>query len=324
MENNNTKQNIQTKKTNPAREKYTELVEKFISDLEKGTLPWGKSWNLENGLPQSATTNGFYSGINLISLLNENKFKSNKWITAKQVDSLKGNIKEEELDNSKDIFFLKNMTKLVEKEDKETGEIKEVEETYKILRSYKVYNTEQVEGINFQEEEPKSKNEKIKEIEEFIKSFNLVMYRGNPAYSAKDDCIFMPDISEFKDSENYYSVLLHELSHWSGNSKRLNRAKHISKYDDIYAMEELIAELSSAFLCANKGISGDELHKNSSSYLDSWVKSLKANPYILFSASSHANKATNYLEKLSKKNIEQEQGKTKTKSKNKFNTPKVA
>jgi antirestriction protein ArdC len=87
-------------------------------------------------------------------------------------------------------------------------------------------------------------------------------------------------------------------------------------------MEELIAELSSAFLCANKGISMDTTQH--SSYLDSWVKSLKANPYILFSASSHGSKATNYLERLSKKNIEQEQGKSKSKSKNKFNTPKVA
>jgi antirestriction protein ArdC len=220
-ENNNINQNTQTKKPNSAREKYTQLVEKFIADLEKGVEPWKKSWNLENGLPTSALTNGQYSGVNLISLLSENKFKSNKWITAKQVDSLKGTIKEEELDNSKDIFFLKNMTKLVEKEDKETGEKKEVEEKYKILRIYKVYNTEQVEGINFQEEEPNPKNEKIKEIEEFIKSFNLVMYRGNPAYSAKDDCLFMPDISEFKDTENYFSTLFHELSHWSGNAKRL-------------------------------------------------------------------------------------------------------
>lgn len=325
-ENNNTNQNTQTKKTNPAREKYTELVNCFIADLEKGTEPWRKSWNLEQGLPQSATTGGNYSGINLISLMSENKFKSNKWITAKQVSSLNGNIKEDELENSKDIFFLKNMTKLVEKEDKSTGEKKEVEETYKILRSYQVYNTEQVEDINFQQEEQKPKNEKIKEIEEFIKSFNLVMYRGNPSYSAKDDCLFMPDISEFKDSENYYSTLFHELSHWSGNAKRLNRAKHISKYDDIYAMEELIAELSSAFLCANKGISMETTQH--SSYLENWgniiVENLREHPYILFSASSHASKATNYLEKLSLKNIEQEQGKSKSKSKNKFNTPKVA
>lgn len=322
QENNNTNQNPHTKKTNTAREKYTELVKKFVSDLEQGVEPWKKSWNLENGLPKSATTGGQYSGINLISLMSVDKFKSNKWITAKQIATLNGKIKDDELENSKDIFFLKNMTKTVEKEDKNTGEIKEVEEKYKILRSYQVYNTEQVEGINFQEDEQKSKNQKIEDVEEFIKSFNLVIYRGNPAYSVKDDCLFMPNISEFNNTENYYSCLFHELSHWSGNEKRLNRAKNISKYDDVYAMEELIAELSSAYLCASKGISMDTTQH--SSYLDSWVKSLKENPYILFSASSQASKATNYLEKLSEKNIEQEQDKGKTKSKSKFNAPKVA
>lgn len=86
----------QTYKPNPAREKYNELVEKFISDLEQGVEPWKKSWKLKNGLPQSATTDGYYSGINLISLMSENQYESNKWITAKQVKKLGGVIKEEE------------------------------------------------------------------------------------------------------------------------------------------------------------------------------------------------------------------------------------
>jgi antirestriction protein ArdC len=323
MENNNlSNQNTQTKKTNPAREKFKELTEKFIADLEAGVEPWKKSWNLSNGLPSSALTNGQYSGINLISLLSENQFKSNKWITAKQVDSLNGKIKKEELENSKDIFFIKNMTKLVEKENKETGEIEEIEENYKILKNYKVWNTEQVEGINFQQNEEKSKNEKIEEVEEFLKSFNLKIYPGSPGYSPRDDVIFMPDIENFTNSENYYSTIFHELSHWSGHPQRLDRIKNISKYDDIYAMEELIAELSSAFLCSEKGISMDTTQH--SEYLGSWVKSLKANPYILFSASSHASKATNYLEKLSEKSLEQKQGKKKLSHKSKFNTPKVA
>lgn len=322
-ENNNLNSNkTTTTKKNTARDKYKELVEKFIADLEQGVEPWKKSWNLSNGLPTSALTNGQYSGINLISLLSENKFKSNKWITAKQVASLNGKIKEEELENSKDIFFLKNMTKLVEKENKETGDMEEVEENYKILKNYKVWNTEQVDGINFQDNEEKSKNEKIEEVEEFLKSFNLKIYPGNPGYSPRDDVIFMPDIENFTNSENYYSTFFHELAHWSGHPQRLDRLKNISKVDDTYAIEELIVELSSAYLCSEKGISMDTTQH--SEYLGSWVKSLKANPYILFSASSHASKATNYLEKLSKKGMEQEQDKNKSKIKKKYNSPKVA
>lgn len=90
----------------------------------------------------------------------------------------------------------------------------------------------------------------------------------------------MPDIENFTNSENYYSTIFHELSHWSSYPQRLDRIKNISKYDYIYAMEELIAELSSAFLCSEKGISMDTTQH--SEYLGSWVKSLKANSLISF------------------------------------------
>ena len=313
----------QTNKKDTAREKYNELVKKFVSDLEQGVEPWKKSWNLKNGLPQSATTNGLYSGINIISLMSENQFQSNKWITAKQVEKLGGTIKEKELENPKDIFFLKNMEKVHEELNEETGEIEQKKETYKILRNYKVWNTEQVDGINFQHEEPKSDNEKVQKIEEFLKSINPIILRGEPAYSKQGDCIYMPHISDFEDSENYYSAFFHELSHWTNHDTRIDRDKFLQKYKEkAYGIEELIAEMSSAFLCAEKGISMETTQH--SEYLDGWVKNIKENPYILFSASSQASKATSYLERLSANNIKQSQDKKQTKSKSKFARPKAS
>lgn len=320
MEQNNS---TQTNKPNTARDKYNELVERFVSDLEQGVEPWKKSWNLKNGLPQSASTNGLYSGINLISLMSENQFDSNKWITAKQVEKLGGLIKEEELENSKDIFFLKNIKKTKEEVNQETGEVEKSEEKYKILKNYKVWNTEQVVGINFQQEEPKNDNQKVLKIEKFIKSINPIVQKGQPAYSKNEDSIYMPPIDVFDDTENYYSTFFHELSHWTNHETRIDRDNFLKKYKEkAYGIEELIAEMSSAFLCAEKGISMENTQH--SSYLDSWVKNIKENPYILFSASSQASKATSYLEKLSSNNIEQNQEKKQTKSKSKFARPKAS
>ena len=59
-----------------------------------------------------------------------------------------------------------------------------------------------------------------------------------------------------------------------------------------------------------------------SEYLDAWCKNIKENPYILFSASSQASKATSYLEKLSLNNIMKSQEKKQTK--NKFARPKAS
>jgi len=302
------------------KDQYMLLVENFISELENGVEPWKQSWNLKNGMPKSALTGGEYSGINILSLINS-KFKNSKWITANQISKLGGSIKEEELENSRDIFFLKNVVKKEKKLNEKTGELED--DAYTVLKNYQVYNTEQVQGIHFEEEENNilPKNEKIEKIEKFITDTKANIYRGSPAYSPKDDAIFMPDINEFEDKENYYSTLFHELSHWTGNEKRLNRDKHNKKYDDTYAFEELIAELSSAFLCSKHNISME--NTKHSEYMDHWVKMLSENPYILFSVSSQSSKSVNFLSKLTLNNSKEQEKRRKI-SKTQRAAPMVA
>jgi len=313
----NDEKQVQT--TNPYTN-YKQLVENFIAELEQGTQPWKQSWKLSNGMPRSAISGGEYSGINILSLMSH-KFNSNQWITAKQVEQLGGTIKKEEADNARDIFFLKNIVKTSTKKDEKSDEEKEVEEKHTVLKNYKVYNIDQVEGINFEQEHPLSKNEKIDEVEKMVADTKVQMYRGSPAYSTRDDCIFMPNIDEFVDKENYYSTLFHELSHWSGHETRLNRANHIKKYDDVYAFEELIAELSSAFLCAKHSISMDNTAH--AEYMNHWVKMLKEKPYILFSVSTHASKSAAYISHLTNKNT-QVQKEDKKMGRFKHHAPKVA
>ena len=296
-------------KNNTARQKYQNLVDRFILELEQEIKPWTKSWNLSNGLPKSAISGGEYSGINILSLI-DSKFQSNEWLTAKQVESLGGTVRETEQNKPKDIYFLNDIKKKVEEKDESTGETKEVVKKYKLLKTYKVYNTEQVDGINFtKKQSSKPQNEKLLEVEQFITSLNINTLVGEPAYSPKKDTVFMPNINSFKNSENYYATYFHEITHWSGHKDRLNRDKHNSKYDDTYAYEELIAELGSAFLSARHNINIED--NQHTEYLHSWIKILKANPYILFSVSSQSSKATNYIHKVSREN-QQQNKKTKT------------
>ena len=305
--------------TNNPYVNYKQLVENFIAELEQGVQPWKQSWKLQRGMPRSAVSGGEYSGINILSLMSH-KFNSNQWITAKQVEQLGGTIKEGEADNARDIFFLKNIVKTTTKKDEESDEEKEVEEKHTVLKNYKVYNIDQVEGINFEEELPLSKNEKLDEVEKMIAATKVQMYRGSPAYSPKDDCIFMPHIDEFVDKENYYATLFHELSHWTGHETRLNRVNHIKKYDDVYVFEELIAELSSAFLCRKCHISMKNTQHTE--YMNHWVQMLKEKPYILFSVSTHASKCAAYISNLAHKT--QEQKEDKKLNRFKHHAPKVA
>lgn len=305
-----------------ARESYKALVSQFVKDLQSDQKPWRKTWAVENGIPKSAITGNNYSGINVLSLMMNNPYSSNEWITKNQIEKLGGSVKPEELENGRDIYFLKDVIQTVEKVDEQTGETIEEEVKRTILRSYKVFNAiEQTQGVNFAKEEKAPKHERLLEVDKFIASTKAEVYTGEPAYSPKDDAIFIPHIDSFEDKENYYSAFFHELSHWTGHETRLNRLKHNSKYgDDQYAYEELVAELSSAFLCADHSISMDTTMHGE--YLSSWIQMLNKNPYILFSVASQSSKATHYLNKLSQKNMEQDKKKRITKSKT--TVPKVA
>jgi hypothetical protein len=48
----------------------------------------------------------------------------------------------------------------------------------------------------------------------------------------------------------YYATLVHELTYWTGHESRLDRALSSRFGNEAYAIEELVAELGAAFLCA--------------------------------------------------------------------------
>jgi antirestriction protein ArdC len=100
----------------------------------------------------------------------------------------------------------------------------------------------------------------------------------------------------FDSSEEYYSVLFHELGHSTGHDSRLSR-KGIVEFDrygsDQYSKEELIAEFTASMLLDSCGIEGTI--ENSAAYIKSWVKALKDNPEILVEASRSAQKAFDYI-----------------------------
>ena len=106
------------------------------------------------------------------------------------------------------------------------------------------------------------------------------------------DCINMPPLSAFKDIGSYYATAFHELGHWSGGEKRLNRELSSRFGTEAYAAEELVAELTSAFLCAELGVQGELRHAG---YINHWIKLLKNDPKAIFTAASKASQAAHYL-----------------------------
>ena len=107
------------------------------------------------------------------------------------------------------------------------------------------------------------------------------------------DSIGMPSADAFKSPEHYASTLAHELVHWTGHESRLARTFGKRFGDEAYAFEELIAEIGSAFVCASTGIPLEGLQH--ADYVASWLKVLKEDKRAIFTASSQAKRAAEYL-----------------------------
>jgi antirestriction protein ArdC len=96
-------------------------------------------------------------------------------------------------------------------------------------------------------------------------------------------------------ASSYYNVALHELTHWSGHPARCNRDLSGRFGDSSYAVEELIAELGAAYLCAHCRIDGELRHAG---YIASWLKVLCGDKRAIFTAAAQAQRAADYVLKL--------------------------
>jgi len=173
-----------------------------------------------------------------------------------------------------------------------------------------VFNADQVEGYRPVDADliPESFN-KHEAAEGFVGATGARIEHGSAhaCYQQNQDVIEMPNPEWFVDSEtstaaeSYYAVLLHELTHWTGAEHRLNRKFGKRFGDQAYAMEELVAELGSAFLCASLGLSS-EPREDHAAYVASWLEVLKRDNRAVFTAASMAQEAFGYLYSRAEKN----------------------
>ena len=112
---------------------------------------------------------------------------------------------------------------------------------------------------------------------------------GQFYFYKSDDFINMPFKNKFKTQTAYYQTLAHELIH--STMKRCKRV--VPQTQAGRALEELTAEIGSAYLLAEFGIKADL--QNTSAYVQSWIKELKNDTNYIFKASKQAKSAVKYL-----------------------------
>lgn len=280
---------------------YTRVTNQIITELERGVLPWLKPWNAEHAagrITRPLRFNGQrYSGVNVLTLWAEAETRGYScpiWMTFQQALALGGHVRKGE--HGAPVVYASKFTKT-----ETTAGGDEVEREIPFLRQYTVFNCEQIDGLpaNYYQpaEQPKMTLERIADADAFFAAIGAdIRHGGNSAYySMATDHIQMPPFVAFRDSESYYATLAHESTHWTRHPSRLNREFGRKRWgDEGYAVEELVAELGAAFLCADLSITA-EPRPDHASYVANWLTVLKNDKRAIFSAASHASRAVEYL-----------------------------
>jgi antirestriction protein ArdC len=283
----------------PRVDMYARVTDEIVKAIEAGAgkfiMPWhGTSYCW----PRNAATTKSYRGINTLMLwaaARNRKYASSWWATFRQWEDLGARVRKGE--HGTLIILYKEMP--IEAEDADTGE--RVMDYRLIARPYYVFNAAQVEGWK----EPSlmfgGGVVTVQEIENTVAATGADIRRGeSPAYVIACDYITMPPKEAFKGSptseptETYYSTLFHELIHWTGHWCRLGRNLSGRFGARDYAMEELVAELGAAYLCAEFFV----LHlprRDHAAYIGEWLEVLKADKRAIFAASGYAIQAVEFL-----------------------------
>jgi antirestriction protein ArdC len=219
-------------------------------------------------------------------------YRSPRYVTFKQALELGGHVRKGE--HGTRVYFVKQLQVRDEQAEEE-----DAVRLVPMLREYTVFNVDQCENLPeavYAIPAPRVRNPDAPDqlADEFLRCTGADIREGHGEayYVPSRDFISMPAFAAFKGADHFYNVAFHELTHWTGHPFRLSRdLKHRFASRD-YAVEELVAELGAAFLCAEFGFDGDV---RNAGYIASWIELLRADKRAFFTAASKASQAAEYL-----------------------------
>ena len=281
-------------------ELYERIAAQIRTQLTEGVLPWHRPWAVdpnarvskplrENAVP--------YQGINVLILWGaalDNGYCSPFWMTYRQAQSIGAQVRRGE--RATHIVFAKTAKKT---ETDAFGDESQV--LLHVRRVYAVFNADQIDGLpdKYVPEIPDvNPDARDAACDAWFDALGIdIRYGGERAYYAPGpDRIQMPPFQTFESAQTFFSTLAHESVHSTGHRDRLDRTFG-ARGTPAYAREELVAELGSAFLCADLGIASAP-RADHASYIASWLELLADEPRAVFDAATQAQHAVEFLHAL--------------------------
>jgi antirestriction protein ArdC len=277
------------------RNLHKEITDRIVARLQMGVVPWRQPWSSKGFgvMPRNASTQRAYSGANVLLLWSraqESGFQAPLWLTFKQALELGGNVRKGE--KGETVIYV---SKIIKKDDA-TGERR----TIPFLKAYTVFNVAQCDNLPAKVTDPNGAQRVVNPgqrdelADAFIDATGADYRHGEPRayYRPIGDYVNMPAFESFTNASRYYGTAFHELGHWTGAEKRLNRQFGKRFGDQAYSAEELVAELTSAFLCAEFAFDNDG---QDAAYIASWIKFLTDHDKAIVAAAAAASRAVEYM-----------------------------
>jgi antirestriction protein ArdC len=289
---------------------YKAITRSILASLKNGSVPWQKPWKAPRrgfnpNVQHNAVSGRPYRGMNVITLWAEsaeNGYESNAWMTYKQAQKLGGNVKRGQSGTTVSFWKFEEVEEVdpVTKKTKRTRRV--------TLRMFYVFNLDQTEGCKLPKRKASGADEEPFDVIELAQGVaDNYVQNGGPSlaydgidsayYRPATDAVHVPEFKQFNSPGEAYATLFHELGHSTGHESRLDRldpgVKLAAFGSEDYSKEELVAEFTAAFLCAETGI--DNTRDNSVAYIANWLRVLDNDPKMAMQAASKAQKASDLI-----------------------------
>ena len=272
---------------------YAHVTDQIVAQIEAGAPPWRKPWTggVAAGLPMRFNGDA-YRGINVLVLwatAQARGYGCDRWMTYRQAQELGGQVRKGETSAT----TVKFGTIERETEDGDAAKIP-------YARAYRVFNADQIDGLPegfYARPDPAEDlgTEAVPALEAFFVATGArIASTPTPRayYSPGEDRVHMPPIATFYDAARFYGVLSHEVAHWTGHARRLDRLKRFADRR-AYAFEELVAEMAACMVSVRLGVEPD--FGQSAAYIEGWTKALKGDSRAIFKAAAEAQKAVDFI-----------------------------
>lgn len=292
----------------PGRDLYQSVTDRIVASVEADpadpVMPWHRA-GLATLIPTNAATGNDYRGINVVALWAEAQlrgFPNAVWASYRQWASLGAQVRQGERGSI--VTFYKELTVGAGPERAEEPASEEERDGRRlVIKSSHVFNAAQVDGYTPAEPPPPLPPiERNARAEAFVAATCARIEIGGDSayYRPATDSIRMPDESRFREAEtalrsaDWYCVLGHELGHWSGASHRLDRQLGTRFGDAAYCVEELVGELTSAFVVTRLGIT-PQPREDHARYIAHYLRLMRSDNRAIFAAAAKASEAADYL-----------------------------